>query len=153
MSNLQSVSIPMNTAFGQSVFRRLVLSVVGIAIAHFCFTAPVFAQGVCLGDSQSGVVCGASASAPEIENSPIPFFNGVDAQETAIETHSSQDSPDFFAGALQVLGLLVGVPMILFGFMQMAAGSQDAMKRVMFGGAALGVAMIAPTAMSMIFSS
>jgi hypothetical protein len=151
MSNLQSVSKPMNTAFSQSVLRQLVLSVIGIAIAHFCFTAPAFAQGVSLGTAQSGIVCGVIASSPESENSPATFFTGVDAQEST-ENHSFDGCPNLFAGGLQLLGLIVGVPMVLFGMMQMAAGSQDAMKRVMFGGAALGATMIAPSAMNMLMS-
>jgi hypothetical protein len=145
MSNLQSVSKPMNTAFGQSVFRRLVLSIIGIAIAHFCFTAPVFAQGVSLGTVQTVI------AAPESENSPAAFFNGIE-QESTQENHTFNGCPNLFAGGLQLLGLVVGVPMVLFGMMQMAAGSQEAMKRVMFGAAALGTTMIAPSAMNMLIS-
>jgi hypothetical protein len=148
MSNLQSVSKLTNKTFSQCLLGLLVLSVVGVAIAYFSFTAPASAQGACLGTAQTGIVCGVIASAPE-ESSPLVFVNGVDAQETTYSSQPSEGSSNVYAGALQVLGLIVGVPMLLFGFVQMAAGSEGAIKRVMFGGAALGAGVVAPAMMSM----
>lgn len=37
------------------------------------------------------------------------------------------------ANGMEILGIAWGGPTIVFGFMSMAAGTQDAMKRVMFG--------------------
>ena len=150
MSNIQSVSKLTNKTFSQSFLGLLVLSVIGVAIAYFSFTAPASAQGLDLGTAQSGIVCGVIASAPESESSPL-VLNGVDAQETTTtcSNQSSDGSSNVYAGALQLLGLIVGVPMLLFGFMKMAAGSEGAIKSVMFGGASLGAAMVAPAMMAM----
>ncbi len=150
MSNLQSVSKLTNKAFSQSFLGLLVVSVIGVAIAYFSFTASASAQGVSLGTAQTGMVCGLIASAPETESSPLLFNNGVDAQETTTcSSQPSDGSSNVYAGVLQLLGLVVGVPMLLFGFVQMAAGSEGAIKKVMFGAATLGAGVAAPVMMGM----
>jgi hypothetical protein len=141
MSNLQLDSKLTNKAFSQSIFGLLIL-----AIVYLCFTAPASAQGVCLGTAQTEIVCGPVASAMETESSPLVFVNG---QETNDNSQPSEGTWKVYGVVLQLLGLIVGVPMLLFGFVQMAARSEGAIKHVMFGGALLGGGVVVPAMMSM----
>jgi hypothetical protein len=57
------------------------------------------------------------------------------------------------ANGLEILGIAWGGPTMIFGFMHMAAGSQDAMKKVMFGCAGVTGGLATPGCINWLVAS
>ena len=60
---------------------------------------------------------------------------------------------NIIANGMEILGIAWGGPTMIMGFMHMAAGTQDAMKRVMFGAAGVTGGLATPGAINWLVAS
>ena len=60
---------------------------------------------------------------------------------------------NIIANGMEILGIAWGGPTMIMGFMHMAAGTQDAMKRVLFGGAGVTGGLATPGAINWLVAS
>ena len=60
---------------------------------------------------------------------------------------------NIIANGMEILGIAWGGPCMIMGFMHMAAGSQDAMKRVLWGGAGVTGGLATPGAINWLVAS
>jgi hypothetical protein len=60
---------------------------------------------------------------------------------------------NIIANGMEILGIAWGGPTMIMGFMYMAAGTQDAMKRVLFGGAGVTGGLATPGAINWLVAS
>jgi hypothetical protein len=60
---------------------------------------------------------------------------------------------NIIANGMEILGIARGGPTMIMGFMHMAAGTQDAMKRVMFGAAGVTGGLATPGAINWLVAS
>jgi len=60
---------------------------------------------------------------------------------------------NIIANGMEILGIAWGGPTMIMGFMHMAAGSQDAMKKVMFGAAGVTGGLATPGAINWLVAS
>ncbi len=60
---------------------------------------------------------------------------------------------NIIANGMEIIGIAWGGPTMILGFMHMAAGTQDAMKRVMFGGAGVTGGLATPGAINWLVAS
>jgi len=60
---------------------------------------------------------------------------------------------NIIANGMEILGIAWGGPTMVFGFMHMAAGSQDAMKKVLFGAAGVTGGLATPGSINWLVAS
>ncbi|MBX9688359.1 MAG: hypothetical protein K2X27_16740 [Candidatus Obscuribacterales bacterium] len=88
---------------------------------------------------------GASASAPMLQGAPLGTIGPQGSDATVIYGLNTAGTVrvnnlanleallNIIANGMEILGIAWGGPTMIMGFMHMAAGSQDAMKRVLWG--------------------
>jgi hypothetical protein len=139
------------------------LAAVGVTLALGCASSPAFAQGMgqdafSTGGAQGNIgygtqsgntytqttqggyglapsLSGASNATIGPQGANATWVTGVNTAGTVRVNNLANLEAllNIMANGLEILGIAWGGPTIILGFMYMAAGTQDAMKRVMFG--------------------
>ncbi len=160
-------------------FRKLTMSVVGLSVAGACASAPAFAQGAFnSGGAQGGMGYGTAspntltqtnqgglAAAPTLsgatngtigpQGTDATYVTGVNTAGTVRVNNLANLEAllNIIANGLEILGIAWGGPTMILGFMHMAAGTQDAMKRVLFGAAGVTGGLATPGCINWLVAS
>jgi hypothetical protein len=164
-------------------FRKLTMAVVGLSVAGACASAPAFAQGTGMGAANSTAVQGntgygtaspntatqtlqgGQAVAPSLsgatngtigpQGADATYVTGVNTAGTVRVNNLANLEAllNIIANGLEILGIAWGGPTMILGFMHMAAGTQDAMKRVLFGAAGVTGGLATPGCINWLVAS
>jgi hypothetical protein len=166
-----------------SSFRKLTMSVIGLSVAGACLSAPALAQGTGMGAINSGGAQGGMgygsqspntqtqtqqgglATAPSLsgatngtigpQGADATYVTGVNTAGTVRVNNLANLEAllNIIANGLEILGIAWGGPTMIMGFMHMAAGTQDAMKRVLFGAAGVTGGLATPGCINWLVAS
>jgi len=163
-------------------FRKLTMAVVGLSVAGACASAPAFAQGTGMGALNSGGALGSTGygsqqntqtqtfqgnlgTAPSLsgatngtigpQGTDATYVTGVNTAGTVRVNNLANLEAllNIIANGLEILGIAWGGPTMIMGFMHMAAGTQDAMKRVLFGAAGVTGGLATPGCINWLVAS
>jgi hypothetical protein len=164
-------------------FRKLTMAVVGLSVAGACASAPAFAQGTgmtalnstgaqggtgygtAVGNTMTQTNQGAQGLAPSLsgatngtigpQGADATFVTGVNTAGTVRVNNLANLEAllNIIANGLEILGIAWGGPTMILGFMHMAAGTQDAMKRVLFGAAGVTGGLATPGCINWLVAS
>jgi hypothetical protein len=101
------------------------------------------------------VLQGASNATIAPQGSQATFVTGVNTAGTVRVNNLANLEAllNIIANGMEILGIAWGGPTMIMGFMHMAAGTQDAMKRVMFGAAGVTGGLATPGAINWLVAS
>ena len=159
----------------KSVFAKMALALVVVSGV----AAPAFAQDAfnSLGDTgtqnQDGqfnktgsqTVQGGSTNAPQLQGATNGTIASQGADATVIQGVNTAGTVrvnnlanleallNIIANGMEILGIAWGGPTMIMGFMHMAAGTQDAMKRVLFGAAGVTGGLATPGCINWLVAS
>ena len=166
-----------------NVFRKVSMAVVGISLASACASAPALAQSTGMsginsggaqgamgygsqsGNTQTGTQQGAMGTAPSLsgatngtigpQGQDATYVTGVNTAGTVRVNNLANLEAllNIIANGLEILGIAWGGPTMIMGFMHMAAGTQDAMKRVLFGAAGVTGGLATPGCINWLVAS
>jgi hypothetical protein len=176
MSHLQADRFSFNSWASLS-FRKVNLVVAGLLIAGVVSSAPVLAQGAySSGGAQGNVgygtqntatqtMQGGMATAPYLsgatngtigpQGADATYVTGVNTAGTVRVNNLANLEAllNIIANGLEILGIAWGGPTMILGFMYMAAGTPDAMKKVMFGAAGVTGGLATPGCINWLVAS
>jgi hypothetical protein len=159
---------------------RLVTAAAGLALAFTLFTnLPVCAQGDVFntaGDGgfqarTNGDITGSqtetvnSGRAPTLQGATNGTIGPQAGDATVVQGVNTAGTVrvnnlanleallNIIANGMEILGIAWGGPTMIMGFMHMAAGTQDAMKRVLFGAAGVTGGLATPGAINWLVAS
>jgi hypothetical protein len=123
MNQFESASAPL-----KNFFRMVLQNFVGLV---FCSLAAILCS--CSDASAQGLSY-VSATGESSACSPI-YINGVDSSASGQADNSGtfEASLKFFAVGLQIVAIVWGTPTVVAGVINMAAGKQDALNKVILG--------------------
>ena len=161
-------------------FRKLTMAALGLTIAAAC-AAPAHAQGTnedafstggaqgSMGtkgpNTQTQTQQGGLAQAPSLsgatngtigpQGQDATYVTGVNTAGTVRVNNLANLEAllNIIANGLEILGIAWGGPTMIMGFMHMAAGTQDAMKRVLFGAAGVTGGLATPGCINWLVAS
>jgi hypothetical protein len=166
-----------------NAFRKLTMSVTGLTVAGACMCAPAHAQGTGMDAFSTGGAQGAMgyggqspntqtqtqqgglATAPSLsgttngtigpQGADATYVTGVNTAGTVRVNNLANLEAllNIIANGLEILGIAWGGPTMIFGFMHMAAGTQDAMKKVLFGAAGVTGGLATPGCINWLVAS
>ena len=166
-----------------NLFRKLSMAVVGLSVAGACISSPALAQGTGQtaygsGGAQGGMGYGSQspntqtqsmqgglATAPSLsgatngtigpQGQDATYVTGVNTAGTVRVNNLANLEAllNIIANGLEILGIAWGGPTMILGFMHMAAGTQDAMKRVLFGAAGVTGGLATPGCINWLVAS
>jgi hypothetical protein len=98
---------------------------------------------------------GASNGTIAPQGSQATFVTGVNTAGTVRVNNLANLEAllNIIANGMEILGIAWGGPTMIMGFMHMAAGTQDAMKRVLFGAAGVTGGLATPGAINWLVAS
>ncbi|MCC7532193.1 MAG: hypothetical protein IT342_27060 [Candidatus Melainabacteria bacterium] len=166
----------MTRLFLQRVFSVAATSAVLLALT---IGSPVFAQGVGSsssgnegnfssapqgntgtqtlqeGDGEAPILQGTTNGTIGPQGGDATFITGVNTAGTVRVNNLANLEAllNIIANGMEILGIAWGGPTMIFGFMHMAAGSQDAMKKVMFGCAGVTGGLATPGCINWLVAS
>ncbi len=103
----------------------------------------------------SPLLQGASNATIAPQGSQATFVTGVNTAGTVRVNNLANLEAllNIIANGMEILGIAWGGPTMIMGFMHMAAGTQDAMKRVLFGAAGVTGGLATPGAINWLVAS
>jgi hypothetical protein len=106
-------------------------------------------------DSGSVMLQGATNGTIGPQGSDATYITGVNTAGTVRVNNLANLEAllNIVANGMEILGIAWGGPTMIFGFMHMAAGSQDAMKKVMFGCAGVTGGLATPGCINWLVAS
>lgn len=106
-------------------------------------------------DSGSVMLQGATNGTIGPQGSDATYITGVNtAGSVRVNNLANLEAlMNIIANGMEILGIAWGGPTMIFGFMHMAAGSQDAMKKVMFGCAGVTGGLATPGCINWLVAS
>jgi hypothetical protein len=163
-------------------FRKLTMSALGLSVVAMCAAAPAHAQGTgqdafatggALGNTGTNQVQntqtqtnqGGLGTAPSLsgatngtigpQGTDATYVTGVNTAGTVRVNNLANLEAllNIIANGLEILGIAWGGPTMIMGFMHMAAGTQDAMKRVLFGAAGVTGGLATPGCINWLVAS
>jgi hypothetical protein len=180
MSKLQSTFTSARN-LSRAAIRNLTMAVVGSSIACLAATAPASAQGLdpfASGGAQGAMgygtlspntgtqaLQGGFAMAPSLsgatngtigpKGTDATYITGVNTAGTVRVNNLANLEAllNIIANGLEILGIAWGGPTMIMGFMYMAAGTADAMKKVIFGAAGVTGGLATPGAINWLVAS
>ncbi len=107
------------------------------------------------GDGGAAMLQGATNGTIGPQGGDATFITGVNTAGTVRVNNLAnlEAMLNIIANGLEILGIAWGGPTMIFGFMHMAAGSQDAMKKVMFGCAGVTGGLATPGCINWLVAS
>jgi hypothetical protein len=166
-----------------NTFRKLSMSALGLSVVAACAAAPAHAQGAGGDAFSSTAVQGntgyggqspntatqtkqgGQAVAPSLsgatngtigpQGADATYVTGVNTAGTVRVNNLANLEAllNIIANGLEILGIAWGGPTMIMGFMHMAAGTQDAMKRVLFGAAGVTGGLATPGCINWLVAS
>jgi hypothetical protein len=166
-----------------NTFRKLTMSALGLSVVAACATAPAHAQATGMDAFSSTAVQGntgyggaspntatqtlhgGQAVAPSLsgatngtigpQGADATYVTGVNTAGTVRVNNLANLEAllNIIANGLEILGIAWGGPTMIMGFMHMAAGTQDAMKRVLFGAAGVTGGLATPGCINWLVAS
>ena len=180
MMKLQS-ALTSAKNLSRAAIRSLNMAVVGVSIACLASTAPASAQGMdafSSGGAQGAMgygtlspntgtqaLQGGFAMAPSLsgatngtigpQGTEATYITGVNTAGTVRVNNLANLEAllNIIANGLEIIGIAWGGPTMIMGFMYMAAGTSDAMKKVMFGAAGVTGGLATPGAINWLVAS
>jgi hypothetical protein len=176
MSHLKVVPFSL-TSWVRFSFIKVNLLVAGLLMAVVLASAPAFAQdafssGGAMGNIGYGTqntatqtMQGGLATAPYLSGATngtigpqgrdATYVTGVNTAGTVRVNNLANLEAllNIIANGLEILGIAWGGPTMILGFMYMAAGTQDAMKKVMFGAAGVTGGLATPGCINWLVAS
>lgn len=106
-------------------------------------------------DSNAPTLAGATNGTIGPQGRDATFITGVNTAGTVRVNNLANLEAllNILANGLEILGIAWGGPTIVFGFMHMAAGSQDAMKKILFGCAGVTGGLATPGVINWLVAS
>jgi len=164
------------------MIRKLTMSALGISVvAALAVSAPAFAQAqgdqfassgtdgqfsssvqgntgtqsLQTQDSNSPTLQGATNGTIGPQGSDATFITGVNtAGSVRVNNLANLEALlNIIANGMEILGIAWGGPTMIMGFMKMAAGTQDAMKSVLFGAAGVTGGLATPGCINWLVAS
>mgnify|MGYP000337831574 CR=1 FL=1 len=107
------------------------------------------------GDSSGVMLQGATNGTIGPQGGDATYITGVNtAGSVRVNNLANLEAlMNIIANGMEILGIAWGGPTMIFGFMHMAAGSQDAMKKVMFGCAGVTGGLATPGCINWLVAS
>ncbi len=107
------------------------------------------------GNGTAAMLQGATNGTIGPQGSDATFITGVNtAGSVRVNNLANLEGLlNIIANGMEILGIAWGGPTMIFGFMHMAAGSQDAMKKVMFGCAGVTGGLATPGCINWLVAS
>ncbi len=165
-----------------NMFRKLSMTALGLSVVAACAAAPAHAQGGgdafssggATGNTNNGSslntmsqtqLAGGQGTAPQLsgatngtlgpQGSDATYVTGVNTAGTVRVNNLANLEAllNIIANGLEILGIAWGGPTMIMGFMHMAAGTQDAMKRVLFGAAGVTGGLATPGCINWLVAS
>ena len=164
-----------------NMFRKLTMASVGFSVAAACAAfaqgtgQDAFATGGAQGQLGYGgalspntatqTMQGGLATAPSLsgatngtigpQGTDATYVTGVNTAGTVRVNNLANLEAllNIIANGLEILGIAWGGPTMIMGFMHMAAGTQDAMKRVLFGAAGVTGGLATPGCINWLVAS
>jgi len=163
--------------------RNLSKLVVGLSVLTACLSTPALAQGTGMTAINSGgaqgvtgygtaspntqtqTMQGGLATAPSLsgatngtigpQGTDATYVTGVNTAGTVRVNNLANLEAllNIIANGLEILGIAWGGPTMILGFMHMAAGTHDAMKRVLFGAAGVTGGLATPGCINWLVAS
>jgi hypothetical protein len=180
MSKLQS-TLTSARNLSRTAIRILTTSVIAVSITGLAATAPASAQGLdpfSSGGAQGAIgygtlspntgtqtLQGGFAMAPFLSGATngtigprgveATYVTGVNTAGTVRVNNLANLEAllNIIANGLEILGIAWGGPTMIMGFMYMAAGTSDAMKKVLFGAAGVTGGLATPGAINWLVAS
>ena len=164
MTHLLSLSLNWNPLFRRANY-KLIIVVVTFWIVALCGALPATAQGnpkysydaSPQGDIEGNILWGASNQSTAGQMQQCSF--SADAPSSDGTIINGADTMSFSNGyvnaiaiGLQILGAVWTGPMLISGLKQMAAGSNDAMKKVLLGAAGVVAVFFTPGCVNWLFA-
>ncbi len=165
------------------MFRKASMAILGLSVVAACAAAPAHAQGTnedafatggatgSMGygksspNTQTQTQQGGLATAPSLsgatngtigpQGQDATYVTGVNTAGTVRVNNLANLEAllNIIANGLEILGIAWGGPTMIFGFMHMAAGTQDAMKKVLFGAAGVTGGLATPGCINWLVAS
>ena len=165
------------------MFRKASMAVLGFSVVAACAAAPALAQGTnedafSTGGAQGAMGYGSSSpntqtqtqqgglgQAPSLsgatngtigpQGQDATYVTGVNTAGTVRVNNLANLEAllNIIANGLEILGIAWGGPTMIFGFMHMAAGTQQAMKKVLFGAAGVTGGLATPGCINWLVAS
>jgi len=165
-----------------NILRKITMAVVGLSVVGFVAMAPAnaqnfgdeFASGGAQGNMTNPQTANGTGSQTQQYNvAPAPqlqgatngtigpqgadatFVTGVNTAGTVRVNNLANLEAllNIIANGMEILGIAWGGPTMIMGFMHMAAGTQDAMKRVLFGAAGVTGGLATPGCINWLVAS
>ncbi len=166
-----------------NIFRKLTMSALGLAVvasvgftvapAHAQATGDAFSadsQGVAgqyngqdtksqtnnnLGAANAPALSGATNGTIGPQGADATYVTGVNTAGTVRVNNLANLEAllNIIANGMEILGIAWGGPTMIMGFMHMAAGTQDSMKRVLFGAAGVTGGLATPGCINWLVAS
>ena len=123
------------------------------AAMSLALTAPAMAQDV-FGTADTGAT-GATNGTVGPQGDDATVIMGVNTAGTVRVNNLANLEAllNIIANGMEILGIAWGGPTMIMGFMHMAAGTQDAMKRVLWGGAGVTGGLATPGCINWLVAS
>ena len=163
-----------------NMLRKITMAVVGLSVVGFCNMAPAHAQAT--GDEFASTAAQGKetnngnntfsqtqqlglAKAPDLQGATngtigpqgadATFVTGLNTAGTVRVNNLANLEAllNIIANGMEILGIAWGGPTMIMGFMHMAAGTQDAMKRVLFGAAGVTGGLATPGCINWLVAS
>jgi len=164
------------------MFRKLTMSALGLSIlGALAFNAPAFAQAygdqfsssgsegqysssyqgntgtqsTQYGDSNAPTLQGAALGTIGPQGGDATYITGINTAGTVRVNNLANLEAllNIIANGMEILGIAWGGPTMIMGFMHMAAGTQDAMKKVLFGCAGVTGGLATPGCINWLVAS
>jgi hypothetical protein len=169
--------------FFMNILRKLTMAFVGLSVVGFCAmpahaqaVGDEFASGgttgaLAGGNDKAGMNTGAQttqlqqATAPALQGATNGTIGPQGADATYVTGLNTAGTVrvnnlanleallNIIANGMEILGIAWGGPTMIMGFMHMAAGTQDAMKRVLFGAAGVTGGLATPGCINWLVAS
>ncbi|HEY9713128.1 MAG TPA: hypothetical protein V6C72_06640, partial [Chroococcales cyanobacterium] len=166
-----------------NIFRKLTMAALGLTAAAALASAPANAQATAADafqssatgvyNSQSAINTGSQSNTGQTVGNNAPtlqastngtigpqgqdatYVTGVNTAGTVRVNNLANLEAllNIIANGMEILGIAWGGPTMIMGFMHMAAGTQDAMKRVMFGAAGVTGGLATPGCINWLVAS
>jgi len=163
-----------------NILRKITMAVLSLSVVGFVAAAPAhaqatgsdefstaaegnaqnnghntFAQSTQLGNATAPALQGATNGTIGPQGADATYVTGLNTAGTVRVNNLANLEAllNIIANGMEILGIAWGGPTMIMGFMHMAAGTQDAMKRVLFGAAGVTGGLATPGCINWLVAS